>query len=72
MSEEPEITIVEAVATASGRGGKEKSGLAQAIERAMSQAVTDAYEEGLANDPEKIKERMEAARARVRAEFKAG
>lgn len=70
MSEK--TTIVEAVAFSSGRGdGNQKSGLARAIEEAMAKTIAQAYEEGLTGDPVAIRERMQATRDRVKAEFNA-
>lgn len=68
MSEE--ITIVEAVAVSCGRGdGGKKSGLAIAIEEAMAETIKQAYEEGLAGDPDAIRQRMEETRTRVKANY---
>lgn len=62
-------TIVGAVAVACGRGEQEKSGLAQAIEKATAQTIARAYEEGLAGDQKEIARRMAITRAQVKNYF---
>lgn len=64
-------TVVEAVAVSCGRADKVKSALAQVLEEEMAKTIQAAYEDGLVNDPDAIKERMEATRRRVKEEFAA-
>lgn len=45
-------------------GGRNRE-LGAAVERAMSDAVMEAYNKGLADKPEEIKKRMMAAREKV-------
>jgi hypothetical protein len=59
--------IVEAVGTATSSQHK---GLARVIEAAQVKAVEDCMAEGI-TDPNVIKERKQAARQRVMAEFNA-
>jgi hypothetical protein len=56
-----EPTIVEATATASGRGQES----ADEIERAMTAAIQAAYDEGI-TDPDEIRRRSLAAREAVK------
>lgn len=67
--------IAAAVGTASGGGGGGsgggEGGMGAAIQAAMTAEVEACYKDGLAGQPEKIKARMEAARAKVRAEWAA-
>lgn len=57
-----ESKIVEAVGIVSGKSGGRNIGRAQVVEAAMSQAVKDAMEDGIALDSDELKERMQEAR----------
>lgn len=64
--------IVEAVFTSANTGGIDlglgKSPLAKMIEGAMAQAVEYCYSNGI-NDPEKVREMMQVARAQIKAMY---
>lgn len=58
--------IIEAVANASIQRGPAHRDLAKAVERAMADAVTACYAEGVI-EPAAVKARMLAARAQVKS-----
>ena len=66
-----EVTIVEAVATAAGRNeaGVPKSDFAKIMEQEMSFAILKAHADGLANDPDAIKARIQEARMEVKKQY---
>ena len=66
-----EVTIVEAVATAAGRNeaGAPKSDFAKIMEQEMSFAIMKAHADGMANDPDVIKARIETARVEVKKQY---
>lgn len=64
------VTVVEAVAVACGNGGKEKTQMAQAMEKAMKAAIEKAFEDGVGMDADEVRARMQAARQQVREDFK--
>lgn len=65
MAEE-EPTVVKAAMVSVNAGLTQGKGLAQVIEAAMSQAVTDALADGVSiNDSDEIRSRMLAARQAV-------
>ena len=61
-----ESTIVSAVGAAASSVNVAGKALAAAIQAAMSQAVMDCYAEGI-SDPDIHRDRMMAARARIKA-----
>ena len=67
-----EVVIVEAVGTASGRAGQTKTDFAKVMEAAMTHAVLVAHADGLANDPDAIKARIEEARVEVKKQYSNG
>lgn len=69
-----DAVIVEAVGIVSGKadlsnGGTIKSDFAKIMEKAMTDAVLKAHADGLANDPDAIKQRIEEARATAKAQY---
>lgn len=70
MPEEQKVTVVEAVAVAAGRGtGQQKSTYSLELEQYMSAVIQKCYDEGLADKPDVIRERMAVARSTFKARF---
>jgi hypothetical protein len=68
MAREPKSRIVAAAGAASGSPHAANKGLSRSVEAAMSQAIADALAEGI-TDPDVHRERMLAARERVKADY---
>lgn len=64
-----EVVVVEAVGTAAGHAGQIKTDFARVMEDAMTQAVLVAHADGLANDPDATKARIETARVEVKKQY---
>jgi hypothetical protein len=66
-----DVQIVEAVATSAGRNeaGAPKSDFAKVMEQAMSFAILKAHADGLANDPDAIKARIQEAREATKKQY---
>lgn len=64
-----ETIIVEAVAIAVGRADAEKTNFTKVMEDAMKVAILKAHADGLANDPDAIKARIEEARIEVKKQY---
>lgn len=62
MSKAPKIA--EAVGSASAGEG----GLGRRVQDAMDAAIQQAYKDGLADDPDAIRKRMQEAREKVKAQ----
>lgn len=66
-----EPKVVEAVGAMAGTVNPRHGSLAKRVEQAMTEAIRDAYAQGI-TDPVVIRERMMAAREAVKQETKEG
>ena len=67
-----EVVVVEAVAVACGRGTTEKkSDRAKIMEATMTKVIAQAFEDGVGMDSDEVRKRLQDAREKTQARFKA-